>query len=141
MVTKMAKDKKKDTKKKAPVVVEEETTGLNKGDVISRMAEITGDTKASAEKNLNAFIQTVTEGLVENDKVMLMGFGTFKKSEMSERIGQNPKNPSEKIKIAASTRINFSAGKQLKDSVNGRTEKKKTSKEKDKKKDKKKSKK
>ncbi|MFN3407270.1 MAG: HU family DNA-binding protein, partial [Caldimicrobium sp.] len=48
---------------------------MNKGDLVKRMAEIAGTTKANAEKLLDAFMQAVEEAISKGDKVVLVGFG------------------------------------------------------------------
>ena len=48
----------------------------------------------------------------------IIGFGTFKVSETAAREGRNPRT-GEVIQIAAGKAPKFSAGKELKDAVNG----------------------
>ena len=51
-------------------------------------------------------------------KVQLVGFGTFETSKRAARKGKNPQT-GEAIKIPAATVPKFKAGKALKDLVNG----------------------
>jgi nucleoid DNA-binding protein len=51
------------------------------------------------------------------EDVVLVGFGTFKVSQRSERSGRNPQT-GQPLVIPAQTTARFSAGKQLKDAVN-----------------------
>lgn len=90
---------------------------MNKAELIAAMAAKTGETKKSAEANLNAFIETVTEALVKGDKVQLVGFGSFETRKKAARKGRNPRTK-EEIKIPASKAPAFKAGKALKDMVN-----------------------
>ena len=90
---------------------------MNKSKLIAAMAAKTGETKKSAEANLNAFIETVTEALVKGDKVQLVGFGSFETRKKAARKGRNPRTK-EEIKIPASKAPVFKAGKALKDMVN-----------------------
>ncbi len=90
---------------------------MNKSELIAAMAAKTGETKKSAEANLNAFIETVTEALVKGDKVQLVGFGSFETRKKAARKGRNPRTK-EEIKIPASKAPAFKAGKALKDMVN-----------------------
>jgi len=76
-----------------------------------------GTTLKLTEDALNAFLDTVTEALVNNDEVVLTGFGTFKVSERQARTGRNPRT-GEAMEIAASKSPTFKAGKTLKDAVN-----------------------
>lgn len=90
-----------------------------KAEFVAAMAEKTGTTKAQAEKAVNAFTEVVTEALAKGDKVSFVGFGSFETSKRAARTGRNPKT-GEDLKIAASVVPKFSAGKALKDAVNGK---------------------
>lgn len=92
---------------------------MNKAELIAAIAAKTGDTKKVAEATVNAFVETVTNALVEGDKVQLVGFGTFETRERAARQGRNPRNPEEVIEIPASKAPVFKAGKGLKDIING----------------------
>ena len=86
---------------------------MNKAELITSMAEKSGLTKKDAEVALNSFMKSVEEALVENDKVQLVGFGTFDVRERKARLGRNPRNPEEVIDIPASKAPVFKAGKGL----------------------------
>ena len=90
---------------------------MNKSELIAAMAAKTGETKKSAEASVNAFVDVITESLVEGDKVQLVGFGTFDVRKRSARKGRNPQTK-EEIKIPASKAPAFKAGKALKELVN-----------------------
>ena len=89
---------------------------MNKADLIAAIAAKTGETKKAAETAVNAFMDVVTEALVEGDKVQLVGFGSFEVRKRA-RKGRNPQTK-EEIKIPASKAPVFKAGKALKDLVN-----------------------
>lgn len=90
---------------------------MNKADLITSMAEKSGLTKKDAEKALKSFIESVDEALAKDDKVQLVGFGTFEVKARAERKGRNPKTL-EEITIPASKVPVFKAGKELKEKVN-----------------------
>jgi DNA-binding protein HU-beta len=90
---------------------------VNKSELITSIAEKSGLTKKDAEKALKAFTESVQETLAGNDKVQLVGFGTFEVRARGERKGRNPKTM-EDITIPASKAPVFKAGKELKDTVN-----------------------
>jgi DNA-binding protein HU-beta len=90
---------------------------MNKGELVSKIAEQAELKKAEAEKALNALISTVTEELANGGEIALVGFGTFKVSERAARSGRNPQT-GETIQIAAAKVPSFKAGKGLKDAVN-----------------------
>ncbi len=89
---------------------------MNKAELISAVAEKGELAKKDAEKAVNALVTVVTEALANNEKVQLVGFGTFEVRERAERRGRNPQTK-EAITIAASKAPVFKAGKALKDSV------------------------
>ena len=90
---------------------------MNKAELIAAIAAKTGDTKKVAEATVNAFVETVTNALVEGDKVQLVGFGSFEVRKRAARKGRNPQTK-EEIKIPASKAPVFKAGKGLKEKVN-----------------------
>jgi len=90
---------------------------MNKADLIAAIAAKTGDTKKDAEATLNAFIDVITESLAKEEKVQLVGFGSFEVRKRAARKGRNPQTK-EEIKIPASKAPVFKAGKALKDLVN-----------------------
>ncbi len=90
---------------------------MNKAELIAAIAAKTGDTKKGAEASVNAFVDVITEALVEGDKVQLVGFGSFEVRKRAARKGRNPQTK-EEIKIPASKAPVFKAGKALKDLVN-----------------------
>mgnify|MGYP000154140761 FL=1 len=90
---------------------------MNKAELIAAIAAKTGDTKKGAEASVNAFVDVITEALIEGDKVQLVGFGSFEVRKRAARKGRNPQTK-EEIKIPASKAPVFKAGKALKDMVN-----------------------
>ena len=92
---------------------------MNKAELVSKMAEKSGLTKKEAEAALNAFMSSVQDALVNNEKVQLVGFGTFETRERAARQGRNPRDPEHVIDIPASKAPVFKAGKGLKDIING----------------------
>ena len=90
---------------------------MNKAELVQSIAEKTGLTKKDSEAALNAFVESVTETLKKEDKIQLVGFGSFEARKRAARKGRNPQT-GEEIKIAAATVPAFKAGKALKDAVN-----------------------
>ena len=90
---------------------------MNKSDLIAAISAKTGTTKKDAEAALNAFVSVVTEALEKDEKVQLVGFGSFEVRKRAARKGRNPQTK-EEIKIPASKAPVFKAGKELKDLVN-----------------------
>ena len=93
---------------------------MNKSELLVNISEKSGLKKVEAERALNAFIETVTESLKIEEKVQLVGFGTFETRDRKAREGTNPRKPDEVIKIPASKAPVFKAGKTLKEAVNNK---------------------
>lgn len=90
---------------------------MNKTELIASMAEKSELSKKDSEKALNAFIESVQEGLAKGEKIQLVGFGTFEVRDRAERKGRNPQTK-EEIIIPATKAPVFKVGKNLKELVN-----------------------
>ena len=89
---------------------------MNKAELIDAMAADAGLTKADAKKALDAFIKTTTDALAKDDRVALVGFGSFSVSTRAARTGRNPQTGQE-LKIAAKKVVKFKPGNDLSDMV------------------------
>ncbi len=74
------------------------------------------ETKKQAQAALEAVFAAITKSLARGEEVTVTGFGTFRAVKVSARSGRNPKT-GEQIRIPASIRPKFRAGKALKDAV------------------------
>lgn len=90
---------------------------MNKAELVEAMVAKTGYSKKAITESLNAFISVVSKTLKADDKIQLVGFGTFEVRKRSARKGRNPQTK-EEIKIPASKAPAFKAGKALKELVN-----------------------
>ena len=90
---------------------------MNKTELIAAIAEKAEIYKKDSEKAIKAFIDFVTEQLKNDDKVQLVGFGTFEVSKRAAREGRNPQT-GQTMKIDACKAPKFKAGKALKDAIN-----------------------
>lgn len=91
---------------------------MNKSDLVTAVAAASGINKADADKAVAATLDAIVAALKDGDEVRLVGFGTFSVSDRAAKEGRNPRT-GEKIAIAASRQPKFSAGKGLKEAVNG----------------------
>ena len=91
---------------------------MNKHDFIDIVAAAAGVTKADAAKAVDGIFDAITGALKSGDDVRLVGFGSFSVSARAARQGRNPTTGAA-ITIAASKAPKFTAGKGLKDAVNG----------------------
>ena len=90
---------------------------MNKAQLVAAIAEKADMSKKNAEKALVAFEEVVTEALKKDEKIQLVGFGTFEVVKRAARTGINPRTGAS-IKIEASATPKFKPGKGLKDAVN-----------------------
>ena len=89
---------------------------MTKGELIASIGKEAKISKASAEKAVNAFTNTVMKALKKGDKLALTGFGTFSVAKRRARAGRNPRTGKE-IKIPAMRVAKFKAGNLLKSAV------------------------
>ena len=89
---------------------------MTKAELIACIGKEAKISKASAEKTLNTFTNTVMKALKRGDKLTLTGFGTFSVAKRRARTGRNPQTGKE-IKIPATRVAKFKAGNLLKSAV------------------------
>lgn len=85
---------------------------MNKTELVNAIAEKAGLTKVDAKNALDATLTAITDALKNDDKVALVGFGTFSVTEKAARTGINPRTK-EKIEIPARKVVKFKAGADL----------------------------
>ncbi|MGX7389873.1 HU family DNA-binding protein [Dolosigranulum pigrum] len=88
----------------------------NKADLVDKVADKTGLTKKDSNAAVEAVFDSIQEFLAEEEKVQLIGFGTFEVRERAARKGRNPQTGDE-IQIPATKVPAFKAGKNLKEAV------------------------
>ena len=74
------------------------------------------ESKAEAERKLNAVLDLFEEVLVKGDDINFVGWGKFEVRETPARTGRNPKT-GEEVAIPAKKVVKFKAGKGLADKV------------------------
>jgi DNA-binding protein HU-beta len=79
---------------------------MNKTDLTNEIAAKAGLTKVQAKAAMDACFESISQALVNEDKVALIGFGTFQVVEKGERTGINPQTK-EKITIPARKVVKF----------------------------------
>ena len=89
---------------------------VNKADLVSAVAEITGFSKVDAAKAVDGVFDAVTQALKAGDEVRLVGFGTFGVSLRKASEGRNPRT-GEKIQISEARLPKFKPGKGLKEAL------------------------
>lgn len=89
---------------------------MNKAELILAVSEETGFSRKDVETTVNATLNAITKALVQEEKVQIVGFGSFETKQRAERLGRNPKTR-ESVVIPAAKAPVFKAGKALKDAV------------------------
>lgn len=90
---------------------------MNKTELIAAVAEKAGLSKKDAENAVSAMLDVVMESVALEEKVQIVGFGTFECRNRSARQGRDPRT-NQTIEIPASKVPAFKAGKAFKDLVN-----------------------
>lgn len=90
---------------------------MNKNELISKVAETSGLTKADAARAVDGVLDSISTSLSSKQEVRLAGFGTFTVTHRKATTGRNPRTGAP-IKIAASNMPKFRPGKGLRDAVN-----------------------
>ena len=91
---------------------------MNKGELVKTIAQKMGVTDKKADAFYKAFIETVTETLKNDEKVVLVGFGSFETKNKPAREGVNPRTGA-KVNIPETKVPTFKMSKSYKDSFNG----------------------
>ena len=90
---------------------------MNKNDLISAVADVSGLSKGDAVKAVEAVFECISSTLKGGDEVRLVGFGTFSVAKRKASTGRNPRTGAP-MQIKASSQPKFRPGKTLKDAVN-----------------------
>jgi DNA-binding protein HU-beta len=91
---------------------------MNHSDLVQKIADATGMSKAAAGQAVDALIETILDAAKAGDEVRVTGLGIFDVVTREARPGRNP-HTGESITIAASKALRFRAGKAAKDRLNG----------------------
>ena len=87
---------------------------VNKAELAAEIAARTNNTKKAVEEMIGALTDVIVENVAKNERVTLVGFGTFERRERQARETNNPQKPGQKIKVPAKKVPAFSAGKEFK---------------------------
>lgn len=89
---------------------------MNKTELVAAVAAKAELSKKDAEAAVAAVFDSIKDALAEDDKVALIGFGTFSVKTRAARTGLNPRTK-ETIEIPETKVPTFKAGAVLKDAV------------------------
>jgi len=91
---------------------------VSKTDIVDAVAARCDITKANAGCAVNAVFDCIVESLKKDEKVTVVGFGTFEARVSKARTGRDPRTGAS-IQIPAKKVPKFKAGKPLKDELAG----------------------
>ncbi|MFE0565793.1 HU family DNA-binding protein [Priestia megaterium] len=89
---------------------------MNKAELIDAVATKSDLTKQDSKKAVDALLETISNTLANEEKIQLIGFGTFEVRERAARTGRNPQT-GEEMMIPASKVPAFKPGKELKEAL------------------------
>ena len=92
---------------------------MNRAELITEVADLTGQPKTQVSTTLSAMLHSITGAIAKGEKVTLVGFGTFERRTRQARTGRNPRTLAP-LRIPASKVPAFRAGMELKSIVNGK---------------------
>ena len=87
---------------------------MNKAELVQKVANQTGLTKKVSREAVDGIISAITDSLAREERVTLVGFGTFQVAKRKARRGVNPRTR-ETIQIPAKKVPKFVPGKGLRD--------------------------
>ena len=90
---------------------------MNKNDLISAVANVSGLSKTETAKAVEAVFSCISGAIKQGGEVRVTGFGTFAVTTRKASTGRNPRT-GETIQIPETRQPKFKAGKTLKDAVN-----------------------
>ena len=89
---------------------------MNRAELIEEVRTETGLTKKVSREAVDAIVSAITDSLAREEKVILVGFGSFLITERKARKGVNPQTR-RTIQIPAKKAPKFKPGKGLREKV------------------------
>ncbi|MCK4618125.1 HU family DNA-binding protein [Candidatus Aerophobetes bacterium] len=89
---------------------------MNKAELVEEVADQTGLTKRVSREAIDAIISAITDSLAREERVTLVGFGSFQVMQRKARRGRNPQTGKE-LQIPAKKVPKFKAGRGLREAV------------------------
>ena len=89
---------------------------MDKADLVKEIAIQVGLTKKASKEAIDATTSVITDALARQERVTLVGFGTFQVMERKARKGRNPQT-GEAVQIQAKKVPRFKPGKNLRKKV------------------------
>ena len=87
---------------------------VTKRDLVIKLSNKTGIGQAEVLQVLETMMDTITSELASGNAVVMRNFGSFQVREMKGKVGRNPKNPGQDMKIPPRAIVKFKPGKKMK---------------------------
>jgi integration host factor subunit alpha len=91
---------------------------VTKADIVERIANENGFTKAESIDHVEALLQIIKDTLADGETLKVSGFGSFIVKDKNHRRGRNPQT-GEELTIEARRVLTFKASMMLKNAING----------------------
>ena len=93
---------------------------MTKSELINAVTDKVPDlTRKQVELLVNTIFRTMSDGLVEGDRIEIRGFGSFQVRERGARRGRNPRT-GEEVFVSATRVPFFRVGKELRERVDSK---------------------
>ena len=89
---------------------------MTKSQLIEAVAARTDMPKKRTEDIVNAIFESMTEALLNNQRIEVRGFGSFSIREYQARKGRNPRT-GEQVFVDEKKSVHFKVGKELRERV------------------------
>ena len=89
---------------------------MNKAELVEEVADQTGLTKRVSREAIDAITSAIADSLAREERVTLVGFGSFQVMQRKARRGRNPQTGKE-LQIPAKKVPKFKAGRGLREAV------------------------
>lgn len=90
---------------------------MNKAKLVKHIAGELSTSKTEVLRFVNAFMNAVTQGVLEEEVVRLQGFGCFLRWQQTERPGRNPQT-GESYRIRSRVSMKFKPGSDMLKNLN-----------------------
>ena len=94
------------------LLITKTTPKMNNSQLISAVAENTSISKNDVKRVVDTLFAIAEEKLQQGEKIVVSGFGVFSVSQVSERVGRNPRT-GEQVKIAARRCVRFRSSMEI----------------------------
>lgn len=86
---------------------------MTKHDIVLRVSEKAGLSRAQAADVVEIFLASIIDSLSREERVELRNFGIFEVRRRKSRMGRNPADPSKEYLVPARAVAKFKPGKQM----------------------------